>query len=235
MIAQQTGLEHATHAIPTAFAGAASAEEMDAMHEAVVKAFPAKTEGVGNLPLKPRIEKGTKVFELTAKAVQWEVKPGSRIEAFAYNGVVPGPIIRVRQGDRLRVILKNELPESTAIHWHGVMVPNKMDGVPYVTQPPIKSGQTFVYEFVARNPGTHTYHSHHAADIQVPKGLLGAFIIDPKDSTREPRVAQDVVMILQHSSHAPAWHADEGHYQGRMAGSPAVHVRYAEPRPRGAL
>jgi FtsP/CotA-like multicopper oxidase with cupredoxin domain len=169
---------------------------MDAMHEAVVKAFPAKTAGQGNQLLTPRTERGVKVFDLTTKVVQWEAKPGARYEAFTYNGTVPGPAIRVRQGDRVRVVLKNELPESTSIHWHGVIVPNRMDGVPYITQPPVKPGQTFVYEFTARNPGSHMYHSHHAADAQVPKGLLGAFIIEPRDRSREPKVARDVLMVL---------------------------------------
>jgi FtsP/CotA-like multicopper oxidase with cupredoxin domain len=194
-IAESHGAGHVPFGTAVA-AAAPSASDLDAMHEAAVKAFPAKTEGLGGQPLTPKVEKGVKVFDLTSKVVQWEVKPGQRFEAFAYNGVVPGPMIRVTEGDKVRVRLKNELPESTSIHWHGLFVPNNMDGVPYITQPPVKPGQSFVYEFVARNPGSHMYHSHHAADIQVPKGLLGAFIIDPKDRSKEPRVAQDVVMIL---------------------------------------
>lgn len=171
-------------ALAATTAAAAPATDLDAMHEAAVKAFPAKTEGLGGQPLAPKVEGGVKVFDLTTKVVQWEVKPGQRFEAFSYNGVVPGPLIRVTEGDKVRVRLKNELPESTSIHWHGLFVPNNMDGVPYITQPPVKPGQSFVYEFVARNPGSHMYHSHHAADIQVPKGLLGAFIIDPKNRSR---------------------------------------------------
>ena len=169
-------------------------EEMDAAHEARVKAFPAKTEGLGAQPMQPKTISGVKVFEFTAKAVQWEVEPGVRREAFAYNGQVPGPTIRVTEGDRVRVILKNELPESTAIHFHGLITPNAMDGVPYITQPPIKPGQSFTYEFVARPAGTHMYHSHHGVD-QITKGLLGAFIVAPIDR-REPTVTQDVVMVV---------------------------------------
>jgi FtsP/CotA-like multicopper oxidase with cupredoxin domain len=108
---------------------------------------------------------------------------------------VPGPTIRVTEGDRVRVLLKNELPESTSIHFHGLVTPNAMDGVPFITQPPVRPGQTFTYEFVARPVGTHMYHSHHGPD-QITKGLLGAFIVGPRDRSKEPRVAADVVMIV---------------------------------------
>ena len=169
---------------------------MDEGHEAGVKAFPAKTEGKGAQPLPPEVVDGVKVFRITAAEIDWEVTPGQRKTAFAYNGMVPGPTLRVTQGDRVRVLFKNDLKESTAIHFHGVLVPNNMDGVPYITQPPVKRGQTFTYEFVARNPGSHMYHSHHAAARQVPMGLLGAFIIEPMNRVGEPKVAQDLVMVL---------------------------------------
>ncbi|MBI3997719.1 MAG: multicopper oxidase domain-containing protein [Armatimonadetes bacterium] len=172
------------------------AQEMDEAHEAGVKAFPARTEGKGAQPLAPDVVAGVKVFRLTAKEVEWEVSPGVRRTAMTYNGVVPGPTIRVTEGDRVRVVLKNDLKESTSIHFHGVVLPNAMDGVPYITQPPVKPGAGFTYEFTARNPGSHMYHSHHAAHRQVPMGLLGAFIIEPKSRSAEPRVSQDLVMIL---------------------------------------
>lgn len=88
----------------------ARADAMDAMHEKGIKSFPAKTEGKGNQLLAPRVENGVKIYDLTAKVVQWEVEPGRRVEAWTYNGVVPAPQIRVREGDRVRVVLKNELP-----------------------------------------------------------------------------------------------------------------------------
>lgn len=172
------------------------ARTMDEMHEAGVKAFPAKTQGKGAQPLILEVLNGVKVFRVTASEIDWEVTPGVRRTAFAYNGAVPGPTIRVTEGDRVRILLKNELKESTAIHFHGVMVPNSMDGVPYITQPPVKPGGTFTYEFVVRNPGSHMYHSHHAAHRQVPMGLLGAFIINPKNKSAEPKVSQDFVMIV---------------------------------------
>ena len=96
----------------------------------------------------------------------------------------------------MRVIVKNELPESTAVHFHGVMLPNKMDGVPFITQPPIKPGQSFTYEFVAKNPGSHMYHSHHNSTKQVGQGLLGAFIIEPKDKSKDPAFDVEHTMIL---------------------------------------
>ena len=180
----------------------AAADEMDAMHEKGVKAFPAATEGKGNQPIQPRIEGGVKVFELTATELQWETEPGKRVLAWAYNGQVPGPQIRVTEGDRVRVILKNELSESTAIHWHGLIVPNNQDGVPFLTQPPVKPGETYTYEFTAKNPGSHMYHSHHNAAKQVGLGLLGAFIIEPRRKRAiERNVALDYVMVLNDGMH----------------------------------
>ncbi|MGH2425054.1 MAG: multicopper oxidase family protein [bacterium] len=184
----QTGLQ------PTAVQAAPPIHvEMDAAHEARVKAFPAKTQGIGGQPFQPKLIGGVKVFEITAKTVQWEVEPGVRREAFAYNGQVPGPTIRVTEGDRVRVNLKNELPESTSIHFHGLTTPNAMDGVPFITQPPVKPGQAFTYEFLAKPSGTHMYHSHNGAS-QIDKGLLGAFIVVPKAG--ETKVASDVVMVI---------------------------------------
>src|ERR687886_79437 len=106
---------------------------------------------------------------------------------YSYNGVIPGQEIRVTEGDKVRFVVKNDLPESSAIHWHGLHTPNKMDGVPFVTQPPIKPGETFTYEFVARPSGSHMYHSHHNSTKQVGQGLLGAFVIEPKRPRRIER------------------------------------------------
>ena len=188
-------------ATPATATAAAAAEEMDRVHEAGVKAFPAKTEGKGNQLLQPRIQNGVKVYELTCKKVQWEVEVGKRVEAWTYNGVVPGPQIRVREGDRVRVVVKNELSESTAVHFHGVELPIDQDGVPFITQPPIRPGQTFTYEFTAPNPGSHMYHSHYNAAKQVGMGMLGAFIIEPKSKRAIENVDVDYVMILNDGFH----------------------------------
>jgi len=183
---------------PGGSAGAMSVDEMDRLHEEGVQAFLAGTRTAieGGQPLEPRVEGGVKVFDLTAGPVQWEVSPGTVVPALAYNGQVPGPELRVTEGDRVRINFTNALEESSAIHWHGVLVPNAMDGVTYITQPPVKPGGRFTYEFVARNPGTHMYHAHHNSTHQVGKGLLGAFIIEPRDRAGEPTYDLDRTMVL---------------------------------------
>jgi manganese oxidase len=187
--------------VPAPKSVAEAADEMDRMHEAGVKAFPAKTAGKGNQLLQPRIVGGVKVFELTTTKLQWETEPGKSVEAWAYNGQVPGPQIRVREGDRVRIVLKNQLEQSTAVHFHGLEIPNDQDGVPFITQPPVKPGETYTYEFTAPNPGSHMYHSHHNAAEQVGKGLLGAFIIEPKAPRPIEQVDVDYVMILNDGFH----------------------------------
>jgi FtsP/CotA-like multicopper oxidase with cupredoxin domain len=186
---------------PAPLSPAAAAEAMDKMHEAGIKSFPAKTAGKGNQLLEPKVRNGVKVFELTARKIRWETAPGQTVEAWAYNDQVPGPQIRIREGDRVRVIIKNELTESTAIHFHGVELPNDQDGVPFITQPPIKPGQTYTYEFTAPNPGSHMYHSHHNSATQVGLGLLGAFIIEPKDPLPIENADVDYVLVLNDGAH----------------------------------
>jgi FtsP/CotA-like multicopper oxidase with cupredoxin domain len=180
---------------------ATAAETMDAMHEKGIKAFPAKTTKWGNQLLAPKVDGKVKVYELTAKKIQWETEPGKFVEGWAYNEQVPGPQIRVKEGDRVRVILKNELTESTAIHFHGLELPIDQDGVPFITQPPVKPGQSYTYEFVVPNAGSHMYHSHHNAATQVGLGLLGAFIVEPKNPRPIERVDVDYVMILNDGAH----------------------------------
>ena len=170
-----------------------TSEEMDKSYMAGVAAFPAKTAGYGNQPLPPRVQEGVKVSELTADELDWEVSPGDSRKALAYNGQVPGPLVRVSVGDRVRIILHNKLNESTALHMHGVQLPNAMDGVPGITQPLVKPGESFTYEFTVRNSGTHMYHSHMNGAAQIPSGLLCAFIVDgPED----PSAAHEELMIL---------------------------------------
>lgn len=177
------------------------ADEMDAMHEAGVKSFPAPSKGKGNQPLEPTIVNGVKVFELTASVIQWETEAGKSVEAWAYNEQVPGPQIRVREGDRVRVVLHNQMEQSTAIHFHGLEIPNDQDGVPFITQPPVKPGESYTYEFTVPNSGSHMYHSHHNAAEQVGKGLLGAFIVEPRTPRAIERADVDYVMILNDGHH----------------------------------
>ena len=172
--------------------------EMDAMHEAGIKAFPAPTAGLGGQLLPYELDGDVKVFRLECQFAQWEVSPGEIVEAWTYNGVVPGPEIRVTEGDKVRIHVTNRLGESTAVHWHGLYVPNSQDGVPFITQPPINPGQSHTYEFQIRdgNAGTHMYHSHLNAAVQVTKGLLGAFIVEPKDPSTRPPFDREYTVVL---------------------------------------
>jgi FtsP/CotA-like multicopper oxidase with cupredoxin domain len=123
---------------------------------------------------------------LEARQVKWELAPGRSITAMAYNGRVPGPEIRVKEGERVRVVLKNALGEPTTIHWHGVDVPNSMDGVPGITQKPVPAAGTFVYEFEARPAGTRWYHTHFQEHRQMDLGLVAPLIIEPAGSDPFP-------------------------------------------------
>lgn len=178
--------------------GQLTVDQMDQMHVDGVKAFVAgkETTTKGNQPFEPVMDGDVKVFNVTAAVTKWEVTKGTFVDAWTYNGTMPGPQIRVTEGDKVRVVLKNELPESTAIHFHGLIVPNNMDGVPGITQDPVKPGTSFTYEFTVRNSGSHMYHSHHNSTKQVGRGLLGAFIVEPKDKSKEPTVDVDYVLIL---------------------------------------
>ncbi|MFM7095348.1 MAG: multicopper oxidase domain-containing protein, partial [Actinomycetota bacterium] len=153
-------------------------KQMDKMMEEAALKFPAETKGSGNEELKPTVTAdGWKQFDLTASIIDWEVEPGKIVKGWTYNGQIPAPIIRANVGDKVRIVLKNELTESTSLHLHGVRVPNSADGVDPYTQKPIEPGQTFTYEFEALETAVGMYHSHHNAQVQVPNGLAGALII----------------------------------------------------------
>jgi FtsP/CotA-like multicopper oxidase with cupredoxin domain len=188
---------------PTAAHGghSGSADDMDAMHKEGIDAFLANieqpiTEGQGATDAEFRMEDGVRVFDLSVSRIEWEVTPGQVEQAIAYNGMVPGPTIRCVEGQPVRVHVRNELDESTSVHWHGQRVPNDQDGVPFLTQPPIKPGETYTYEFVPGPFGSHMYHSHHNASEQVTKGLLGALIVEPRDRSAEPAYDKDELYIL---------------------------------------
>lgn len=116
-----------------------------------------------------------------------------RTDVWAYNGTVPGPVLRLRQGDRLRVAVENGLGEGTTVHWHGVRVPNSMDGVPVITQPSIEPGARFVYEFAPPDAGTFLYHPHQRSYEQLARGLAGALIVEEREP---PAVDRDVLWVL---------------------------------------
>jgi manganese oxidase len=157
-------------------------EEAAAMDQKMldsIEAFPAETEGLGNQVLEPVevLQDGTKRFELTAAITDWEVAPGEIVQAWTYNGTVPGPMFVLDVGDRVQVDITNELPLFTDIHWHGVKLPNDQDGVAPLTQDPIEPGETYTYEFEVTRPGVSMYHPHAHGDIKLPNGMLGAFIV----------------------------------------------------------
>jgi|GEM_PF-1771088 len=120
-----------------------------------------------------------KVFDLDMVEVMQEVEPGVVKPAYAFNGVIPGPVLRVNEGDKVRMIVKNDLPFDTGVHWHGMVLPNDQDGVPGITQPPIMPGETYTYEFTAIATGTHWYHTH-SSGRHIGKGLYGVFEVVPK-------------------------------------------------------
>ncbi len=166
------GGSHGGHAAD----GEYDAEAMDAKMVESMLAFPTETEGLGNQILEPEmLPDGTKRFVLEASVIEWEVAPGEFVEAWAYNGQVPGPQIIVDVGDKVQVELTNNTPLGTDIHWHGISTPNSEDGVAPFTQEPIGVGETFTYEFVADQPRIGMYHAHFHSQISVLNGMFAAF------------------------------------------------------------
>jgi FtsP/CotA-like multicopper oxidase with cupredoxin domain len=154
--------------------------------------LPVLTPDVPRLPYA--MDGPVKVFNLVAEPVRTELVPGRAMNAWGYNGSVPGPLIEVVQGDRVRIIVENHLPEPTSMHWHGFEIPIAMDGMPGISQPMIPAGGRFVYEFTLHQAGTFFYHSH--APMQSMMGMIGLFIMHPKDALAPP-VDKDFGLILQ--------------------------------------
>jgi FtsP/CotA-like multicopper oxidase with cupredoxin domain len=142
-------------------------------------------------------EDGWKAVHLTASKFEWQFRDDQEpVEVWGYNEQIPGPTLRFREGDKLRVYFRNDLDEPSSVHWHGLIVPFSMDGVGGLTQPPVMPGETFVYEFeVPTTPGTFMYHAHMNDMEQVAMGLSGAFIVEPRDGG-DGRYDQDHVMLL---------------------------------------
>lgn len=168
----------------------------------------------GGTPLKGTMRNGVLEFNLDARPVWWRIYGKQRLAAYAYNGIVPGPQIHVKNGQRVRIRFTNHLPVETTVHWHGIGVPNSQDGVPGVTQQPIKPGKSYTYEFTARpagepnGGGTFLYHTHVDEDRQMPAGLYGSFIIDP--ARPAARYAVDKTLVFSE------WTADAA--TGRVRG-----------------
>jgi FtsP/CotA-like multicopper oxidase with cupredoxin domain len=142
------------------------------------------------------MEEGVKVFRLTAEPVKRQFTPGLIVNCWGYNGQTPGPTIEAVEGDRVRIIVTNNLPAPTTVHWHGILLPNGMDGVTGLTQKPILPGQSCTYEFTLRQSGTHMYHPHFDEMTQIALGMMGFFIIHPKELTAEEQVDRDFAIML---------------------------------------
>lgn len=149
----------------------------------------------GARELQPRLENGVKVFTLTTSVFRWKILPDVAVDAYGFNGQLPGPTLRFKQGDRVRIDVINRLPETTTVHWHGLILPNVMDGPAHITQAPIEKGGVYRYAFTAVQSGTYFYHSHDHVDRQQALGLYGAMIIDP--ATPDPSLEADHEYTLQ--------------------------------------
>jgi len=161
--------------------------------------YTAAEAAHGDAELAPRIENGVKVFDLDTSVVRWHILPDVTVEGYAFNHQIPGPRLHITQGDRVRINVTNHLPQSTTVHWHGLIVPNAMDGPAEVVQPPIPPGGSYTYEFTAKQAGTYFYHSHDHVDRQQGLGLYGALLIDPQPGSAqaEPPADHDYVIQLQ--------------------------------------
>ena len=160
--------------------------------------YRAPQDARGGSVLEPRSgTNGVKEYDLTVSVISWPILAGQRMHAYAINGQVPAPTIRVTQGDRLRINVANRLPETTTLHWHGLILPNAMDGPAHITQDPIEPGDSFTYEFTAAQAGTFFYHSHDHSDRQQALGLYGALIIDPAQPAQQPAYDREYTVQLQ--------------------------------------
>lgn len=140
---------------------------------------------------------GIKVFHLTAHEFMHEFAPGLKARVWGYNGVTPGPVVEAVEGDRVRIYVTNKLPAHTTIHWHGFILPNGMDGVGGLTQPDIRPGETFMYEFTVRDPATYMYHPHHDTMTQEGMGLRGLFVVHPKEKEENPPQRDYALMVAE--------------------------------------
>lgn len=165
-----------------------------------------------------------RAFELVAQPTHWEILPGVSVDGLSYNDQIPGPVIRVTEGDTLRVTLRNELDEPTSIHWHGLHVPNAMDGVTGVTQDGVPPGGSFVYEFVVSHAGTFMYHSHaQDAAKQIDAGLYGPLIVDP-----QPAAAQATAFDREYVMMLSAWNVPAASSGDSMDDMPGMESSAAE-------
>lgn len=183
-------------------------------------------------------------FTIVAKEAKHQLNSAVSVDAWTFNGSVPGSQIRVKVGEKVKITLKNELPDPVSIHWHGIPVPNEMDGIPGITQDAVQPGESFTYEFTATHPGTYMYHTHQEAVNQMDKGLYGSFIVEPKEATtydrdytlmldewisspEESNSAMDDMSGMDHSSMSNMDHGNMSHdtasdNQNNMHGTPSM-------------
>lgn len=172
-----------------------SVQEMDHKMQKKELSHPKSiiTPNVGSLPWTT--DGDVKVFHLIAEPIRREFAPGFWVNCWGYNGSSPGPTIEVNEGDKVRIFVTNKLKEPTSVHWHGILLPNGMDGVAGLNQPAIQPNQTFKYEFVLRQNGTFMYHPHSDEMTQVAMGMMGFFIVHPKDGYNPP-IDRDFAIFL---------------------------------------
>jgi len=198
-------------------AGAATLPEAPVMRSAATQPPPPPPNGrpynpvvtLNGWSLPWRMNNGVKEFHLIAEPVVREIAPGMKANLWGYNGQSPGPTIEVVEGDHVRIFVTNRLPEQTSIHWHGQRLPNGMDGVTGLNQPPIMPGKTFVYEFVARRAGTFMYHPHADEMVQMAMGMMGFWVTHPKNPAQHA-VDRDFVFLLN------AYDIEPGSYTPRV-------------------
>ncbi len=187
--------DHSQHQMPAAApaptAAPTSTEAPRGPHDGRYR--PVRTLNGWALP--HRLIDGVKEFHLVAEEIEHEFAPGCRAKCWGYNGTTPGPTIEAVEGDRVRIYVTNRLREHTSIHWHGILLPSGMDGVGGLSQPQIKPGETFVYEYTLRQHGTHMYHPHADEMVQMAVGMMGMFIIHPKNGEPEA-IDRDYVVLL---------------------------------------
>ena len=173
----------------------------DALAKAVAPSQPVVAPGGQRAVITPngsslvwKTVGGVKVGHLTAHELDHEFTPGLRAKVWGYNGSSPGPTLEVTEGDAVRLYVTNRLPEPTTVHWHGVILPNGMDGVSGLTQKPIKPNETFLYEFTFKNAGTFMYHPHYDEMTQMALGMMGMIVVHPR-APKGPRVARDFALM----------------------------------------
>lgn len=187
---------HSMHNSPKKADGeskAHSVKKMESQPNRTLGYKPVITPNVGSLPWT--MDGDVKVFHLIAEPIRREFAPGFWVNCWGYNGSSPGPTIEAVEGDRVRIYVTNKLNEPTSVHWHGIILPNGMDGVAGLNQMAIPPGKTFKYEFTLKQNGTFMYHPHSDEMFQIAMGMEGFFIIHPKDGD-DPKIDRDFAIFL---------------------------------------